>query len=264
MGGVTCVSCGECVAACPTGALVDKPITVPLRPRAELDAGRQRLPVLRRRLRAHLPRRSGAERDRLRRGPRAARAASGRLCVKGRYGWDYALHAQRLAAAADPARRALPEGAALARRARRVTTGGASRAASSTTRRCCRPSARPRWDEALDLVARRASERSGTRTAAGALAGFGIGQVLERGGLPLPEARAGRLRHQQRRPLHAALPRVERRGAARGDRLAGRSPPPTATSPTPTSALIAGSNTTANHPGGRHLLQAGEASAARR
>ena len=36
MGESSCVSCGECVAACPTGALVDKAIASPLRPRGEL------------------------------------------------------------------------------------------------------------------------------------------------------------------------------------------------------------------------------------
>ena len=33
MGESTCVSCGECVAACPTGALTNKTITLPLVPR---------------------------------------------------------------------------------------------------------------------------------------------------------------------------------------------------------------------------------------
>ena len=39
MGSSTCVTCGECVAACPTGALTNKPLhDIPIRPRAELDA----------------------------------------------------------------------------------------------------------------------------------------------------------------------------------------------------------------------------------
>src|SRR5665809_7482 len=34
----SCITCGECVAACPTGALVNKPIRdVPIKPRSELD-----------------------------------------------------------------------------------------------------------------------------------------------------------------------------------------------------------------------------------
>ena len=36
MGESTCVSCGECVAACPTGALTNKPVTLPIVPRAAL------------------------------------------------------------------------------------------------------------------------------------------------------------------------------------------------------------------------------------
>ena len=57
MGASTCVACGECVQACPTGALM------PAR-EAGLEAdgqdGRLGLPVLRRRLPAHLPRAGAA------------------------------------------------------------------------------------------------------------------------------------------------------------------------------------------------------------
>ena len=39
MGASSCVTCGECVASCPTGALTNKPIhDAPIRPRTELDA----------------------------------------------------------------------------------------------------------------------------------------------------------------------------------------------------------------------------------
>src|SRR5262249_54571964 len=38
MGRSTCVSCGECAASCPTGALTHKPITLPLVPRAQTSA----------------------------------------------------------------------------------------------------------------------------------------------------------------------------------------------------------------------------------
>src|SRR5256886_9086 len=48
-----------------------------------------------------------------------------------------------------------------------------------------------------------------------------LGQGLERGGLSLPEARARRLRHQQCRSLHAALPRFFGGRAAGDDRFGG-------------------------------------------
>ena len=119
MGESSCVTCGECVAACPTGALTNKPIRdVPIQPRSELDPVQTRLPVLRRRLRAHLPRGPGARRDRVRRGPRAARLTEPavrqgplRLGLRG-----LAAAAHR---AADPARGLLSEGRAVRRRARR-------------------------------------------------------------------------------------------------------------------------------------------------
>ncbi len=38
MGESTCVSCGECVSSCPTGALTPKMITLPLAPRDELTS----------------------------------------------------------------------------------------------------------------------------------------------------------------------------------------------------------------------------------
>ena len=118
MGASTCVSCGECVAACPTGALTNKPINnIPIRPRTELDAVDTRLPVLRRRLRAHLLRGQGQGRDRVRGGPGAAGLA--RAAVRE---GPVRLGLRGLAAAADgaadPPRGLLPQGRAVCRRQR--------------------------------------------------------------------------------------------------------------------------------------------------
>ena len=90
MGASTCVACGECVQACPTGALMparDAALAVPDKQVASLcpycGVGCQ--------LTYHV------KDDKIlfvegRDGPSNA----GRLCVKGRYGFDYAHHPQRL------------------------------------------------------------------------------------------------------------------------------------------------------------------------
>jgi formate dehydrogenase major subunit len=95
MGASSCVACGECVQACPTGALsaasaVAPATAAPLRAERQVDTlcpfcgvGCQ--------LRLHI------RNDRVlqvegRNGP----ANQGRLCVKGRYGFDYAQHPDRL------------------------------------------------------------------------------------------------------------------------------------------------------------------------
>ncbi len=96
MGSSSCVTCGECVASCPTGALTNKPINdVPIRPRTELDAVDSVCPYcgVGCALTYFVDRERGAiafaeGRDQP--------GSKGRLCVKGRYGWDYAASPQRL------------------------------------------------------------------------------------------------------------------------------------------------------------------------
>ncbi len=96
MGESSCVTCGECVAACPTGALTNKPIhDVPIRPRSELDQVDSVCPYcgVGCALTFQVDRERGAiafvdGRDQP--------GSQGRLCVKGRYGWDYAASPQRL------------------------------------------------------------------------------------------------------------------------------------------------------------------------
>ena len=126
------------------------------------EGGRQRLPVLRRRLRAHLPRRRGAQRDRLRRGPRAARQPGPPV----REG-PLRLGLRRLAAASDDAAdpRHLPEGP----RCRPTSRARAAAAqAAGRARRLRRGAAAlPRGDAGTrrSTLSPRGSRRSTPRTA---------------------------------------------------------------------------------------------------
>ena len=72
--------------------------------------------------------------------------------------------------AADP--RHLPEGRRSRATSRAKGAAASGRAASSTTTRSCRTSARRRWEEALDLAASRLKEIH-DRDGSGAIAGFG-------------------------------------------------------------------------------------------
>jgi formate dehydrogenase major subunit len=95
MGESTCVSCGECLAVCPTGALTNQVLSVGVRPREELKAVDTVCPYC------------GVgcaltyyvdenENQIVYADGRESIVNDERLCVKGRYGFDYPHHAHRL------------------------------------------------------------------------------------------------------------------------------------------------------------------------
>ena len=168
------------------------------RARGPRQAGGFGLPVLRRRLPAHLQRQG--QQDPLRRRPRRPgqpRAAlrQGPLRLRLRAPPAAAAHA------ADPPCRCA--------QARRLHDGPGARH-GRLPRSDVGGSARLRRRQAA-RAARRARPEGARR--------LRLGQGQQRGGVPVPEAGAHGLRQQQRRPLHAAVPRLERRRAARRHRL---------------------------------------------
>ena len=113
-------------------------------------------------------------------------ANEGRLCVKGRFGFDYVDHKHRLT---KP----------LIRREDAPAKGLNVDPANPLTH-----FREATWDEALDAAA----SGLGRATRRGRNAGrrLRLSQVLERGGLPVPEDDPAGLWPQQRRPLHAVVP----------------------------------------------------------
>jgi formate dehydrogenase major subunit len=113
MGASSCVACGECVQACPTGALLPKSVLDPARGHRRAAPPEARVaslcPYCGVGCQVEFRVRDGAIEEVV--GREEGPANQGRLCVKGRFGFDYLRHPDRLTrpliriegAAKDPA-----------------------------------------------------------------------------------------------------------------------------------------------------------------
>jgi formate dehydrogenase major subunit len=168
MGESTCVSCGECAAVCPTGALTDKPITVDVRPRSQLESIDSVCPYcgVGCAITYHIDKEANAV---VFADGRPSPGNQERLCVKGRYGFDYPKHAQRLTVPLVRRDDHYPKGPLSSE----VKGDGRKKPGGLVDYDEVMPAFREAsWDEALDLVARRLrgiKETYGPQ----ALAGFG-------------------------------------------------------------------------------------------
>ena len=171
MGTSTCVACGECAAVCPTGALVDKSRLAPEVAGKTLKAVESVCPYCG--VGCALTYHVDEERNRVVAATgREQPGSQKRLCVKGRYGFDYVSHPQRLT---KPLIRVTYPKGALSRDVRGDPDGrrAGRRAGGPVDYGEILPHFREAsWEEALDLAASRLTairERHGPR----ALAGFG-------------------------------------------------------------------------------------------
>jgi formate dehydrogenase major subunit len=173
MGESTCVTCGECVAACPTGALTNKPIhNVPIRPRSELKQVDSVCPYcgVGCALTYHVDEERGA--IAFAEG-REQPGSQSRLCVKGRYGWDYAASPQRLTVPLIRRASSYPKGALSSDVQGDGREHGHKKPGGLVDYNEVLPHFREAtWEEALDLAASRLKAIH-AESGPGSIAGFG-------------------------------------------------------------------------------------------
>jgi len=170
MGDSTCVACGECMARCPTGALTDKSLVIPLET-AKLTPVKSVCPYcgVGCGTTMHVQETKVVQVTGRADGP----ANHGRLCVKGRYGFDYSSHPQRLTVPLIRRPESYPKGGLSEDTLQQGDYRRKKRGEPHVDYSYILPAFREAtWDEALDLCARRFQEIK-SQHGARALAGFG-------------------------------------------------------------------------------------------
>ena len=240
MGDSTCVSCGECVSSCPTGALTQQIISLPVLPTADMKSVDSVCPYCG--VGCAITFHTVDNKIVMAEG-RPSPVNDSRLCVKGRYGWDYPMHPQRLTKPLIRIESAYPKGPLSSE----VTQSISKRAGGVVDYSEVLPAFREAtWDEAFDLVATKLLAIK-NENGPNALAGFGsakcsneeayLFQKLVRAGFGTNNVdHCTRLCHAS---SVAALMETIGSGAVTNV---------FADVAKSTVALVAGSNTTANHP----------------
>jgi formate dehydrogenase major subunit len=169
-----CVSCGACIQACPTEALIEKTVLELGAPEwSEVTTcgycgGR-----------LHLQGRAARATSLVRMVPwKDGKANHGHSCVKGRFAWGYATHKERVL---EPMIRASIDD----------------------------PWRTVSWDEAIAYAASEFA-RIEAKYGAHAIGGITSSRCTERGDLPRPEDDPGAVRGEQRRHLRPRLPLAHR------------------------------------------------------
>lgn len=172
MGESSCVSCGECMAYCPTGALTNKLLINTVPDKTDIEQVDSVCPYcgVGCGVTYHVQDNQIVEVT-----GRADAHTEGRLCVKGRYGYDYSHHTQRLTMPLIRKESAYPKQPLSAdfedyRDFRRSLR---SEEWNTRIRETYREAS---WDEALDLVAEKLTAIK-QDDGPGALAGFGSAKV---------------------------------------------------------------------------------------
>lgn len=174
MGNSTCVSCGECASVCPTGALMDKPLNVPTFQPANVPTSRVNSICPYCGVGCGITYHVQGDRI-LRVTGRRDTHTEGRLCVKGRYGWDYSHHPQRLTVPLIRKPEHYPK-RPLSADFQSYQEFRESLRSPEWNERIREVFREATWDEALDLAARRFMDIK-RQHGSQALAGFGSAKV---------------------------------------------------------------------------------------